>query len=89
MATDIFKHVIGIISQHLHPLKAQAVVEKYCNEHSISCDTFKFEDVPQFILFLAKERDNMCTLDDNKFHVLLGSLVSYSNTIEMKEVANV
>jgi hypothetical protein len=82
LATQTFKNVIGIIGQHIHPLKAQIMVEKYCSTQEISCNDFSQNNIPQFILFIAKERDSLCQVDDKKFYVLLSSLISYSKSSE-------
>ena len=86
MATEAFKSVIGIIGNYVHPMKAQVILENFCSSSELSCDEFSPGDLPQFILFLAKERDNVCTLDDKKFFVMISSLVSYSNSFEQSGV---
>jgi hypothetical protein len=85
VATQAFQELIGIIGQYVNPLKAQIIVEKYCNECNISCEEFSTHDLPNFILYFAKERDSVVTLDDKRFFVLLGNLVSYSNNYGCNE----
>jgi len=80
LASQVCRNVIGIISQYIHPLKAQFFVERYCNENTLSINEFSCDDVPSFILFLAKERDEITAIDDHKFMSLLSNLVSLSNS---------
>jgi hypothetical protein len=72
--------VIGIIGKYIHPLKAQFIVERYCDKNRLLINEFSSDDVPSFILYLAKERDEITSIEDNKFFSLLSNLVSLSNS---------
>ena len=78
-SSDICRGLIGIISKYVDPISAQFIVEKYCNNSDIPIDYLLISDVPKFILHLARERDNLTKINDNKFERLLKELIDYSN----------
>jgi hypothetical protein len=53
-------------------------VEKYCTAIGIQFDEFSDNDLPQFILFIAKERDRFKKIDDKTFFIMLSHLVNFS-----------
>jgi hypothetical protein len=79
VTTQACKDVIGIISQYIHPFKAQFIVEQYCMKRNLPFNDFSNNEVPNFILFLANERDSIDSIDDVKFFKLLSTLVTLSN----------
>jgi hypothetical protein len=80
VTTQTCKEVIGVIGQFLHPMKAQYLVEHYCNEIELSLDNFAGKDLPKFILYLAQQRDTIPTISDKQFFTLLSNLVYLSNS---------
>lgn len=80
MTSQICRDVIGILGRFLPPLKAQLIVEKYCENIELSLDNFSEDDVPKFILYLAGQRDSITKLDDNQFFAMLKNLVCFSNS---------
>jgi hypothetical protein len=80
MTSQTCRDVIGIIGRYLPPLKAQLILEKYCERIDLSLNDFSEDDVPKFILYLASQRDAVSTLDDNHFFSMLRSLVCFSNS---------
>jgi hypothetical protein len=80
VTSQICRDVIGIIGRYLPPLKAQLIVEKYCDSIELSLNNFSEDDVPKFILYLAGQRDSVSKLDDNQFFTLLRNLVCFSNS---------
>lgn len=79
MTTNVCREIINIISKYFGPIKAQFFVEKYCNKNKLSTEDFSCEDLPKFIIYLARDRDSHNNINDNKFERLLKELVNFSN----------
>jgi hypothetical protein len=79
VTTQTSRDVIGIISKYLHPMKAQYLLEHYCDLSELSLDIFSFDDLPRFILYLARERDSVPSVDDKHFFTMMSHLVTLSN----------
>ena len=80
MTSQICRDVIGILGRYLPPLKAQLIVEKYCEGIDLSMNNYSEDDVPKFILYLAGQRDSITRLDDIQFFSMLRNLVCFSNS---------
>lgn len=80
MTSQICRDVIGILGRYLPPLKAQLIVEKYCETIDLSLNNFTEDYIPNFILYLAGQRDSVTKLDDNQFFTMLRNLVCFSNS---------
>ena len=80
MTTHLCRNVIDIIGQYLHQMKAQFIFEQYCEGIGVSWNNFTVDDLPQFILYLAKKRDNLQAIDDKQFLSMLSNLVNLSNS---------
>ncbi len=80
LTTQVLRDLIGIIARFVPPLKAQLIVERYCNEKGLPLNDFSEESIPRFILYLAKQRDEVDFVNDNHFFSMLKSLVCYSNS---------
>jgi hypothetical protein len=81
VTSEICREVLNIIGKTSHPLMAQSVVEKYCTGIGIQFEEFSDDDLPQFILYIAKERDRFKKIDDKTFFVMLGNLVNFSKKV--------
>ena len=79
MTTQVCRDVIGVIRRYVHPLKAQYLLEHYCDGVKLNLDNFSVEDLPKFILYLARKRDSVPTVDDGKFFTMMSNLVTLSN----------
>jgi hypothetical protein len=62
------------------PIRAQLMVEKFCEDIDLSMNDFSEDDVPRFILYVANQRDAVSALDDNHFFSMLKNLVCFSNS---------
>jgi hypothetical protein len=60
-------------------MKAQYLLEHYCDESELSLDIFSRDDLPLFILYLARERDSVPSVDDKHFFTMMSHLVTLSN----------
>jgi hypothetical protein len=80
LTTQVLRDIIGIIGRFVPPLKAQLIVERYCNDKGLSENDFSEDIVPKFILYLANKRDEVKSVNDNQFFSMLKSLVCYSNS---------
>jgi hypothetical protein len=80
LTTQVLRDVIGIIGRFVPPLRAQLIVERYCNEIKLPFNDFSEDNIPRFILYLANKRDEVPAINDNRFFTMLKNLVCYSNS---------
>lgn len=80
MSNDACKNMVGLISQCENPFKVQSILESYCSEKNLVFNDFSGGNLPEFMLVLAKERDDVSSMDDKMFLNLLCSQVPLSNS---------
>ncbi len=74
------EEVIGILAKYLQIVKAQSLLEKYCERVGTCPRELTFGFFPQIILQVAESREDFKSLNDIKFNRLLQELVLLSNS---------
>jgi hypothetical protein len=72
--------VIMIFSKYINNIKAQSLLNRWCEELNICLREFSYKYLPQIILRTAKARDYFHSLNDVQFKRLLQELVILSNS---------
>jgi hypothetical protein len=82
MANDLFREMISIAREYLHPFLAESLIRKWCEKCGTNEENVKPEHLPSIVLAIATDDNLYQKLKFHQYLDMMKKFMEFSNRIE-------
>lgn len=82
MANDLFREMISIAREYLHPFLAESLIRKWCEKCGTNEENVKVEHLPSIVLAIATDENLYQKLKFHQYLDMMKKFMEFSNRLE-------
>lgn len=82
MANDLFREMVSIARDYLHPFQAETLIRKWCEKCGTNEDEVKSEHLPSLVLIIATDNSLYDKLKFHQYIDMMKRFMTFSNRLE-------
>ena len=86
MANDLFREMVSIAREYLHPFLAETYIRKYCEKCGSSEDDVEIKHLPSIVLALATDNSLYSKLKFHQYVEMMKKFMAFSNQFEKGDI---
>ena len=86
MANDLFREMVAIAREYLHPFLAETLIRKYCEQCGSSEDSLDIKHLPSIVLAIATDNSLYSKLKFHQYVEMMKKFMAFSNQSEEGDI---
>jgi hypothetical protein len=82
MTTDLFRELVSIARDYLHPFQAESFVHSWCEKCGVIDDNVTIEHLPSIVLIIATDNTLYQKLKFHQYLNMMKRFIAFSNNFE-------